>query len=91
MPIDIPSDRVRVRPELVEVAPTTGSFGLSPAGKRVVLTARGEVLNYPADEGIAVNVTRTTDTREKNAVWSPDGKHIALISDRTGGRGSLPR
>ncbi len=82
--ITIASDRRYLRPELVKPNPTTGAFGLSPAGERVLLVARGEVLNLPADEGDAVNVTRSPGSREKNATWSPDGKWIALISDRSG-------
>jgi len=82
--IQVASDRVRMRPEFVDVAPTTGSFGLSPSGKRVLLEARGEILNVPAEEGEPINLTNTTGTREKNATWSPDGRWIAFISDRTG-------
>ncbi|MCB9849664.1 MAG: PD40 domain-containing protein [Phycisphaerales bacterium] len=82
--IDIPSDRVRMRQELVDVSPRSGSFGLSPAGKRVVLEARGEILNVPAEDGEPINLTRTTGSREKDATWSPDGKWVAFISDKTG-------
>jgi len=82
--IEIPSDRVRMRPELVSVSPTTGSFGLSPAGERVLIEARGEIANLPAEEGDPVNLTVTSASREKNAAWSPNGKWIAFVSDRTG-------
>ena len=82
--VNIPSDRVRMRSEFVEVEPTSGSFGLSPSGKRMLLEARGELLNLPVEDGEPINLTRTTDTREKNAAWSPDGRWIAFISDKTG-------
>ena len=82
--IRIPTDRRHVRTELITPAPTTGSFGLSPAGERVLIEARGEILNLPADKGDPVNLTRTSDSREKNAVWSPDGRWICIVSDRTG-------
>jgi len=82
--INIPSDRRHVRAELVTPGATDGSFNLSPAGQRVLVEARGEILNLPADEGDAVNLTRTSGSRERGAVWSPDGKHVAFISDRSG-------
>ena len=84
VPVQIPSDRVPMRPELVSVHPSKGSFGLSPHAKRALIEARGEILNYPVDDGEPVNLTRSPGTREKNAAWSPDGKWIAFISDRTG-------
>ncbi len=82
--INMSSDLVRMRPEFVRVSPSTGSFGLSPSGTRMILEARGEILNLPAEDGEPINLTKTTDTREKNAAWSPNGKWIAFISDKTG-------
>lgn len=84
VPITIPSDRRLLRTELVTPSPQTGSFNLSPAGKRALIEARGEILNLPTDEGDPLVLTRTPGSREKNAVWSPDGRWIALVSDRTG-------
>ena len=82
--ITIRSDRPRFREEFVEVAPRTGSFRLSPAGERVLIEARGEILNLPAEDGDPVDLTHASGSREKDAAWSPDGKWIAFISDRTG-------
>ncbi|UCC29410.1 MAG: PD40 domain-containing protein [Phycisphaerales bacterium] len=82
--VNVPSDLVRMRPESVKVAPRTGSFGLSPSGKRMLLEARGEILNLPVKDGEPINLTKTSETREKNAVWSPDGRWVAFTSDRTG-------
>jgi tricorn protease len=82
--INIPSDRRHVRTELVTPDPGTGGFSLSPAGERALIEFRGEILNYPVDEGDALNITRSSGSRERNAVWAPDGSAIALISDRTG-------
>ncbi|MCP4248611.1 MAG: protease, partial [bacterium] len=84
VPVNIPSDLVRMRPEYVSIAPRRGSFGLSPSGKRVLLEARGEILNLPAEDGEPINLTRTSASREKKAAWSPDGRWVAFISDKTG-------
>ncbi len=84
VPIEIPSDLIRMRSEFVDASPSRGSFGLSPTGKRVLLEARGEILNLPAEDGEPINLTQTTDAREKNAAWSPDGRWVVFISDKTG-------
>jgi tricorn protease len=84
VPINIPSDRRHVRTELVTPDGADGSFSLSPAGERVLVEARGEILNLPADEGDPLNLTRTSGSRERNAVWSPDGKQVAFVSDHNG-------
>lgn len=65
--INIPSDRRHLRPELVAPSPRQGSFRLSPAGERALIEARGEILNLPADEGDALNLTRTSGSREQGA------------------------
>ena len=82
--VNIPSDRRHVRTELITPAPRSGSFNLSPGGERVIIESRGEILNLPAEDGDAVNITRDSGSRERGGVWAPDGSAIAMISDRTG-------
>ena len=82
--VNIPSDLVRMRASYVSPTTNTGSFRLSPSGTRMLLEARGEIVNIPVKKGEPINLTRTSGTREKNAVWSPDGRSVAFISDKTG-------
>ena len=42
------------------------------------------MFDVPAKEGVTRNITRTPGANERGADWSPDGKYIAYISDRTG-------
>ena len=82
--IYLPGDRELARPHWTNVSKLITSFDISPDGKRAVLTARGDVFTVPAKEGSIRNLTRTPGIREKYAVWSPDGRWVAYISDRTG-------
>ena len=45
--------------------------------------ARGDVFTVPAKYGNTRNLTQTSGVHERNAVWSPDGKWIAYVSDAT--------
>lgn len=56
----------------------------SPGGERMVVSARGEIFSVPAKSGVTRNLTKKSSSHDRNAVWSPDGKTIAFISDRSG-------
>jgi tricorn protease len=59
-------------------------FDISPEGKRAVFSARGDVFTAPAKDGSIRNLTRTPGIRETQVAWSPDGRWIAYVSDRSG-------
>ncbi len=58
---------------------------ISPDGKEIVFTYKGDIYKVAADGGTAVRLT-TQPSYESNPVWSPDGSRIAFASDRNGGR-----
>jgi len=82
--ISLTSDNVYARSEIKAGGNYLTAASLSPNGERVVVTARGEVFNIPADKGVTKNITRTPGAHERLAEWSPNGQYIAYISDETG-------
>ena len=82
--ISVGGDRPATLPKIVEGASFIEAGDLSPAGNRVLVTARGEIFSVPAKNGPVRNLTRTPESREINASWSPDGQHIAYLSDASG-------
>ncbi|MFQ5753376.1 MAG: PDZ domain-containing protein, partial [bacterium] len=57
---------------------------ISPDGKRALFGAHGDVFTVPAKNGPTRNLTSTSGVHERNSKWSPDGKWISFISDKTG-------
>lgn len=84
IPVYIADDQVRARTELVKVADNIGSWDIAPDGARAVFGARGEIFTVPARNGNTRNLTGTSGVHERDVAWSPDGRWIAFISDKTG-------
>lgn len=82
--IFVPDDGTASRPARLDVSDEIEDFDLSPKGERVLVTAHGEVFNLPREHGDAQNLTRTPGAHERGAAWSPDGRSVAFLSDRTG-------
>ena len=82
--VQIPDDKVLVRPEFITVKDLISEFCLSPDGHRAIFAARGEIFTVPAEKGNTRNLSNSSGSREKNPIWSPDRKWIAYISDKTG-------
>ncbi len=84
IPIEIHTDAPELRPYLKKVDEFITGFDCSPSGKRALIVARGEVFTVPKKDGPTRNLTKDSGARDKDAAWSPDGKTIAYISDKSG-------
>lgn len=82
--ISLPADRPQTLKHWDSVGRFITDFDIAPDGKRAVFSARGDVFTAPAKEGSIRNLTRTPGIREHKVSWSPDGRWIAYVSDRTG-------
>lgn len=77
--VSINPDLPQLRPQWKDAGRTMQSYHLSPTGKRVVVTARGDVFTVPVKDGSTRNLTTTDGAREYTGMWSPDGDDIAYI------------
>ena len=68
----------------VDVSGRIGNVTAAPGGKRLVFEARGELFNVPVKEGYSLNMTQSSGAYDRDPAWSPDGKHVAFWSDRSG-------
>jgi Tol biopolymer transport system component/C-terminal processing protease CtpA/Prc len=77
---------VPASPSLEHVTLNNGyqDLALSPDGRKLVLTGRGEIWAASArDGGDAVRVTRSL-ARESQIDWTPDSRRIVYVSERNG-------
>ena len=85
IPVTLASDAVYGRTERRQLtAQDITSSSAAPDGSRMVVTARGEVFDVPVGKGVTRNLSRSANSNDRFAQWSPDGKWIVWIGDASG-------
>ena len=91
IPIHLELQSIQARPQWKDASKNLTTAQLSPTGKRVLITARGDVFSVPVKDGSVRNLTATSGVRESDAVWSKDGQRVAYLSDEGGTQALLVR
>ncbi|MFN2598237.1 MAG: acetyl-CoA synthetase, partial [Pyrinomonadaceae bacterium] len=84
VPIRVYGDFADAVPYFRNVKDNVETFAISPSGARALFGARGDVFTAPAKEGEVRNLTDSQGVRELAPAWSPDGRWVAYLSDRSG-------
>ena len=82
--IHVEGDFPWTRPHWSSIDKFMESVAISPNGKRVAMSARGDVFTIPAKKGDVRNITNSQGIADRAVAWSPDGKSISWFSDEGG-------
>lgn len=82
--VNIISDLSVEMPRKTDVSGRINNMTAAPGAKRIVFEARGELFDVPVSEGYTINLTNSSGAFDREPSWSPDGKHIAYWSDKSG-------
>jgi tricorn protease len=81
--VDIKSDLKENEVEARTIQNEADGFSLSPSSRRAAVSTHGEIFSIATERGEVQRVSETP-WREEDPRWSPNGKWIAFVSDRTG-------
>src|SRR5262245_21943224 len=83
--IEIAADETDNENDVETVTNEVDAFDVSPSARRAVISARGQILTIATERG---DITRVApdrmSSRNQFPRWSPDGKYLAYVSDRSG-------
>ncbi|MGW8124048.1 S41 family peptidase [Roseivirga echinicomitans] len=81
--IDIVTQSKANSDKFISINGGVGEMAISPNGKEIAFTARGEVFVTSVDGSITKRITNTPE-QERFVTFSPDGKSVVYASERDG-------
>jgi len=81
--LDIAAETQENLAEVRDFNSQADDYDVAPSGRRIVVSIHGEIFTAPTEEGDLRQIT-DSPARDKDVLYSPDGKSIAFISDRSG-------
>ncbi len=81
---ELNSDRIHSRDQRISLAAFAKDASIGPSGKRLAVEARGQIVSIAVENGDMRILENEPGTRAMLPAWSPDGKQVAFISDRSG-------
>jgi tricorn protease len=81
--LDIDAETAENESEMRAFSSEADDYDLAPNARRLIVSVHGELFTVPVEEG---DIRQITDTpaRDRFAGYSPDGKWLSFISDRSG-------
>jgi tricorn protease len=83
VPVNINAETQESMSEMRTFASKAEDYDLAPNGRRIAFSTHGEIFTAPVDEGDVRQITENP-ARDQDVRYSPDGKSLAFISDRSG-------
>ena len=81
--LDIDAETEENDTEMRAFASEASDYELAPSSRRLVVSVHGEIFTVPVEEGDIKQITDSS-ARDRFVSYSPDGKSLAFISDRSG-------